>query len=81
MAKQAKLEKFELNYAGVGELLKSGEMKSALISYANQVANRAGAGYVAYVAPTRAVVSVETGTEEAYRDNLENNTLEKAIRS
>lgn len=65
--------KFKLNHEGVGELLKSPEMQEVLKSYADQVGARAGAGYDVYVGKTRANVSV--ATEEAERDNDENNTL------
>ena len=43
-------------------------------------AERAGDGYSVYVGVTRANVSVGTATEEAAADNLDRNTLEKAIR-
>lgn len=71
---------FKLDYAGIGELMKSTEMQNVLISFAEQVAGRAGDGYSVYVGPTRANVSVETKSEAAKRDNYENNTLEKVIR-
>ena len=76
-----KLLEFKLNRAGVGELLKGEAMQNVLISYADSVANAAGDGYDVYVGPSRANVSVRTTTEEAYYDNLDNNTIEKALRS
>ena len=69
---------FELNYAGVGELLKSSEMIDVLTSYADQVASHAGDGYSTYVGATRANVSVRAETKEAEKDNYNNNTLLKA---
>ena len=72
-----KLE-FKLNYKGVGQLLKSAEMQSVLSSYASEIKNRAGDGYDIYVGRTRANVSV--ATEATAQDNLENNTLLKAVR-
>lgn len=72
--------KFELNKAGVKELLKSQPMVDVLKSYAGQVANRAGDGYDVHVGPNRANVSVETVTDEAAQDNYDNNTLLKAVR-
>lgn len=72
--------KFELNYAGVGKLLKSQEMVSVLEGYANGIAARAGDGYSVYIGPNRANVSVETTTDEAYQDAMENNTLLKSLR-
>ena len=81
MSNKARLEKFELNRAGVGELLKSSAMQDVLISYADRVADSAGDGYDVYVGPSRANVSVRIATQEAYYDNLDNNTMEKALRS
>lgn len=75
--------KFELNRAGVGELLKSGEMLSVCESYANAIQARCGDGYeVTTHAPgkTRVNASVMATTYKARRDNLENNTLLKAVR-
>lgn len=72
--------KFELDYEGVGQLLKSEEMQSVLISYASAVQNRAGDDYSVYVGRTRANVSVRTDNDNAVQDNYENNTLLKAVR-
>lgn len=72
--------KFELDYAGVGQLLKSEEMQSVLIDYANAVQNRVGDDYSVYVGRTRANVSVRTDNDDAIQDNYENNTLLKAVR-
>lgn len=72
--------KFELNREGVAALMKSGEMQAALIASANEVKERAGDGYDVHVGPTRANVSVMTGTKEAALDNMDNNTLLKAVR-
>lgn len=72
--------KFVLNRAGVRELMQSEEMIGVLKEYADQVAGRAGDGYSVHIGQNRANVSVETDTEEAYNDNLDNNTLEKSIR-
>ena len=72
--------KFELNHKGVNELLRGREMQSVLIDYASSIKNRAGDGYSVHVGSNRANVSVRTDTEEAYQDNLDNNTLLKAMR-
>ena len=72
--------KFVLNRAGVRELMQSQEMVEVLTEFAGQVAERAGEGYDVYIGVNRANVSVITATDEAYNDNLENNTLEKSIR-
>lgn len=74
--------KFKLNYAGVGQLLKSQEMQTVLNSYASDMASRSGAGYEAetFVGFDRAHAVVKTVTPEARRENSENNTLLKAVR-
>ena len=72
--------KFELDHEGVGQLLKSEEMQSVLISYASAVQNRAGDDYSVYVGRTRANVSVRADNDNAVQDNYENNTLLKAVR-
>ena len=61
-------------------LIKSGAMISVLESYADGIAARAGDGYDVHVGPHRANVSVRTATAEAAQDNLDNNTLLKAVR-
>lgn len=71
--------KFKLNYQGVGALLHSSEMVSVLQSRAQSVANNAGEGFEVKQMPTRAIV-VETASRKATKDNLENNTLLKAVR-
>ena len=73
--------KVELNHTAVGELLKSSEMQVLVKSYADEIAKRAGEGYASdtYNAGSRVIASAYTETEEAMEDNLENNTLLKAI--
>ena len=72
--------KFVLNYEGVAELMRSDAMVSVLKSYADGIAARAGDGYNVHIGPRRANVSVQTETAEAAQDNLDNNTLLKAVR-
>ena len=72
--------KFVLNRDGVRELMQSQEMQDVLVEFASQVADRAGDGYDVYIGVNRANVSVRTATDEAAADNLDHNTLEKAIR-
>jgi len=69
---------FELNYKGVGELLKSSEMQKVLMESAESIASTAGQGYKAVQMSTRVIVVPDT--EEAEQDNLDNNTLLKARR-
>ena len=72
--------KFELNRAGVRELLRSQEAMIVCQEYANNIRNRAGDGYEVdtYVGTNRANASVYAATYEARKDNYENNTLLKA---
>lgn len=72
--------KFELNDAGVKDLLRSKEIQAELIRQATKVKNRCGKGYSVHTGPNRSNVSVRTETKEAARDNLENNTLLKRLR-
>ena len=73
--------KVELNHEAVGEMLKSSEMQELIKSYADDIAKRAGEGYASdtYNAGSRVIASAYTETEEAMEDNLENNTLLKAM--
>lgn len=75
--------KFELNQAGVRELLRSEEMQSVLESYASQVAKNAGPGFepTTFVGKNRANVSVRViaATDQAEQDNYENNTLLRSL--
>ena len=72
----------KLNYAGVGELLKSQEIADTVKEVAEQVAARAGDGYATdvYQAGTRVIASVYTGTRDAARDNLQNNTILRSLK-
>lgn len=72
---------FKLNFAGVGELLKSDEMMAVCRSYAEDICSRVGDGYdiSEYVGKTRVNVSVSAATEEAIKECYEDNTLLKAL--
>lgn len=74
--------KFILNRAGVRALMQSTEMQSILKSKANNALNSLGEGYKtdAYVGKNRANAMVYADTYQAKRDNLENNTILKAVR-
>ena len=72
--------KFELNRAGVSRLLKSPEMRSVIEANAASVQKNAGDEYVVKYGKNRVVAFVETGSDEAAQDNLDNNTLLKAVR-
>lgn len=75
-------KKFELNYNGVAELMKSPEMIEVLKDKAREIQEAAGDGYEinSFVGKNRANVSVKTKTRKAIRDNNKNNTLLKAMR-
>lgn len=72
--------KYKTNYAGVGRLLKSPEMRSVVDSNAAKIKKNAGDDYDVKYANTRAVAFVQTGNDKAVQDNLDNNTLLKAVR-
>ena len=72
----------ELNSEGVRELLRSPEMAGICKSHAMAIAKRAGTGYSVsvFTGVNRVNASVLTETPEAMRENLESNTLLKAVR-
>lgn len=72
--------KFELNHAGVAQLMQSPEMRSIIEAEASGIQGRAGEGYDVRYGRDRVTAFVETGTAEAAQDNLDNNTLLKAVR-
>ncbi|MCQ2183256.1 MAG: hypothetical protein MJY89_07655 [Bacteroidales bacterium] len=79
--------RFELNKAGVRELLKAPEMVSAVAEAAAKVASAAsdvaGGSYEsdARVGPNRAVAIVRASDYRSYKSALKHNTFEKAIGS
>lgn len=73
--------KVVLNKKGVGELLKSDEIKSVLMEHARATLGGLGDGYdIRETMTDRAGVNVFAATYEAKRDNLENNTILKALK-
>lgn len=72
---------FVLNPAGVRELLRSQEMADVIEGYASEVNDRAGAGYGHDVQTgrNRMVGRVYAETDEAYRENLDNNVLLRSL--
>ena len=74
--------KIELNRAGVGQILKGPEMQKVLESAAAGIVSRAGRGYAyrSHNTGERVIVNVYPETAEAARDNVNNNTLLKAMR-
>lgn len=80
--------RFELNRAGVRELLQGGEMQSIINSAAEQISANAAdmAGGLEYQVETgtgksRCWASVKPGSIHAYHKTLKQNILEKAKRS
>ena len=74
--------KIELNSSGVRELLRSEEMKEECEKRANEALGRLGDGYVVttHTGKNRVNASVYADTFEARKDNMENNTILKALR-
>ena len=64
------------------QLLKSPEMRGILRELAQGTADRLGEGYAAddYQAQTRVVSRVTAETRQARKENMENNTILKALR-
>ena len=81
-------ERIVLNRIGVMELLNSAEIQAALMEQgqriqtnANGMAQTSGAEFhaVAVKTPGRGIVRVSAANRAGVRDNLENNTLIKAM--
>lgn len=68
-----------LNHAAVGELLKSEAVASFLMGVAGSVASAAGEDYKVVPNFDRVSVLVTPATRRAEQDNLEHNTLLKAV--
>lgn len=75
------MAKIVLNHAGIQALLKSDEVQAFILEQASGIGSRCGAGYETdvYMAPSRVISSVYTTDKKAIQDNLENNTLLKAV--
>lgn len=73
--------KIELNSEGIQALLHSQELSDGMLTIAEGIVMAAGDGYEVdlYNAGTRNIVGISTATQEAYKDNLENNTLLTAL--
>jgi len=73
---------FKLNRNAVAELMKSEAMQKVLVQKASEIKNRCGDGYEQdiYVGQNRANAMVSATTYQAKKDNLENNTILKAVR-
>lgn len=74
--------KIVLNRSGVRALLQSDEMKAICKEHANRVLEQLGDGYTvtSMTGKTRVNASVYAESAEAKRENMENNTILKALR-
>lgn len=75
--------KFELNRAGVRDLMLSNEMLAVCNKYASNALASLGEGYETndYRGKTRVNVEVCAVTYQAKKENLEYNTILKAVQS
>ena len=75
--------KLELNRDGVRALLKSNEMQAICEEHANAALAKLGEGYEvsSMVGENRCNASVAAVSEEAKRENMEGNTILKAVSS
>lgn len=73
--------KVVLNRKAVRELLRSQAMEDVCTSYAKKIQAKLGDGYEAstYVGKTRVNASVGTATVQAIRENMNDNTILKAL--
>lgn len=71
----------KLDSEGIQELLKSDEIMDVLRGQAKKALSGLNSGYAMseYKGKTRGNVSIYANTKEAYKDNLENNTLLKVV--
>ena len=74
--------RIELNREGVRQLLRSEDLGEKLERLAEEISGRCGEGYEhdRKLMPTRVIASVYTGTPEAKKDNLQNNTILRSLK-
>lgn len=77
----AKVE-IKLNSSGVRDLLRSQEMKALCEEHANNALNKLGPGYTvtSMTGKNRVNASIYAETYQAKKDNMENNSILKALR-
>ena len=73
--------RIDLDSGNIRRLLRSKAMKDMLMNKAEGIAMKCGEGYEAKakLMPSREIAIVEAETNAARRDNLENNTILKAV--
>lgn len=71
----------KINGAGLRDLMHSQEMEAICKEHADKICGRCGEGYATdtYHAQTRVIASVYTDDVKAMKDNLDNNTILKAM--
>lgn len=71
----------KLNRDGVRELLRSSEMMEVCRQYAEQMGSKLGSGYEVstYTGVNRVNASVHAVSDQAKQDNLNNNSMLKAM--
>ena len=71
----------KINYEGIGQLLRGDEVRGVITEIASRAASEAGAGYAhrEHDSGQRIIANVYANTEEAWKDNLQNNTLLKVL--
>ena len=74
--------RIELNREGVRELLRSDEMKAICEGYANNALTRLGTGYEvsSMTGKNRVNAEIKAVSYKAKKDNMENNSILKALR-
>lgn len=74
--------KVVLKRTGVKELLRSDEMMAVCKEYADNAMGKLGDGYevTTHVGPSRVNASIGTSNYDAMRENMENNSILKALR-
>ena len=79
MADKARVE---LDYNGIGQLMRSEGMADAVSRKADEITARAGSDYAYRLHNTgqRQAANIYPASLEAWKDNLENNTLLKVLR-
>ena len=73
--------KFELNRAGVRDLMRSTEMMEVCKGYADAALAKLGEGYETdqYTGKNRVNAEVRARTYQAKKDNYRNNSISKAV--
>ena len=76
------MDRFELNFQGVKELMQSPEMMDICKEYASKAQSKLGDGYevTTHTGKTRVNSQIKAETYKARKDNAKNNSILKALR-